>query len=333
MPWNAVAVSGSVDIGSGTVNIGSGTVDLAPGTTVQLAAGSTVNIAAGAIVNLGGGQLTNGAGTPVQPVVDQLTSGDLGTGQDGSVTLTVNTTLARDMQYSSLTVNAGVTLTTASYVIRCTGTLTNNGTVANNGGNATTSAVGLGAPTGSLLGGADGVTVPGGTQNTAAGNNAPSADVQGGYGGSTTNTQNPPKVTAGGSVVASGALGLSMSGLRSLRYAGGGSGAVDMYAVANFIGYSGGAAGVIIAICDATAGTGTWKAIGGNPNINANPSGYSYAVGGSGGGTVYIATRTRNDSWTFQVQGSNALHYTGTDGAYTAQNGGPGRSGILVCNG
>lgn len=324
MPWNAVAVSGSVDIGSGTVNIGSGTVDLAPGTTVQLASGSTVNIAAGATVNIGGGQLTNGTGTPVQPVADQLTSGDLGTGADGAVTVIAATTLARDMQYSSLTVNAGVTLCTGGYVIRCQNTLTNNGLIHNNGTDGSSTAAGVGGLQGSLYGGANGAFYNGSSAGNTSGINAPAADVQGGSSGAVASYFGSTKPTTG-TTTPSGAIGLSLPGLRSLTFAGGASG----YATTNGGGWaaSGGAGGVVIAYCGSTAGTGTWQA---NAGLSKTFTTGSYLADGSGGGICFIACRSRGDTWTLSATGAAPAGGSGTN---TANAGFPGRSGILVCNG
>ena len=50
-------------------------------------------------------------------------------GSDGSITISTNTTLTRDMYYINLTVNNGITLNPDWYKIYCTGTLTNNGTI------------------------------------------------------------------------------------------------------------------------------------------------------------------------------------------------------------
>ena len=52
-----------------------------------------------------------------------------GNGSDGVVVISTNTTLTRDMQYSTLTVNSGITLNTAGYTITCSVLLTNNGTI------------------------------------------------------------------------------------------------------------------------------------------------------------------------------------------------------------
>lgn len=63
-----------------------------------------------------------------------------GNGTDGNVTISSNTTLTRDMYYNNLTINNGRTLKTNGFKIFVKGTLTNNGTIENNGldgGNAT----------------------------------------------------------------------------------------------------------------------------------------------------------------------------------------------------
>ena len=60
-----------------------------------------------------------------------------GTGSDGASTISVNTTISADKNYTNLTVNAGVTLTvdcsTGPIVIRVSNTLTCNGTIKGEG--------------------------------------------------------------------------------------------------------------------------------------------------------------------------------------------------------
>jgi len=58
-----------------------------------------------------------------------------GDGSDGDITYALNSTLSRDMFYNNLTINSGVELDTSSYRIFVKGTLTNNGTISNNGNN------------------------------------------------------------------------------------------------------------------------------------------------------------------------------------------------------
>jgi hypothetical protein len=79
-----------------------------------------------------------------------------GDGSDGDVIISSNTTLTRDMYYNDLTINSGITLNTGGYRIYIKGTLTNNGVIANNGNDASGDTIGNGAPSGSLLGGANG---------------------------------------------------------------------------------------------------------------------------------------------------------------------------------
>ena len=59
-----------------------------------------------------------------------------GDGSDGNKTVSSNWTMDRDYQWQNLTVNGGVTLNTAGYVIRVKNTLLNNGIITdnNNGG-------------------------------------------------------------------------------------------------------------------------------------------------------------------------------------------------------
>ena len=73
----------------------------------------------------------------------------LGDGADGDVTISGNTTLTRDMFYNSLTVNAGVVLTTDGYRIFVKGTCNVLGTVRNNGNPGSPGAAGFDAYAGS----------------------------------------------------------------------------------------------------------------------------------------------------------------------------------------
>ncbi len=70
--------------------------------------------------------------TPAQLKNDNL---NFGTGADGDVIISGNTTLVADMNYHNLTINNGVVLSPAGYRIFVRGTLLNNGTIARNGNN------------------------------------------------------------------------------------------------------------------------------------------------------------------------------------------------------
>lgn len=72
-----------------------------------------------------------------------------GDGSDGNVTISSNTSLSRDMHYANLTINSGIILDQNGYAIYVNGTMTNEGKIArngNNGGNATNTTAGTGAP-------------------------------------------------------------------------------------------------------------------------------------------------------------------------------------------
>lgn len=341
------ATGSTIDLVAGAkVGLVAGTeVTLPNGQEVALAAGTQVALAAGTAVGVSGGQLSDIGGTPNQPVSDQLTSADLGTGIDGAVTLSASATLVRDMDYASLTVPAGVTLHTGGYVIRATGTVTINGTLDNSGSSATQPGgepnnvlAGLGAPAGTLYGGANGVAIPLASYEVlfaVAGAPAPPADVQGGDGGAThvrdsgTGTAGEP----GGSISISGASWLSAVGLRSARLGGGASGSAAQGPQSlNFCHVaSGGAAGCVVVICNALGGGGVITATAGQSLFSEGTPGFEFAVGGSGGGVIAVACRNAN-SWTGNLNASGAPGIIQDPGGYspTAQPGGPGRTGLLV---
>lgn len=55
-----------------------------------------------------------------------------GSGVDGAVTISEDTILTRDMQYTTLVVNEGVTLDTRGYIVSCKVSLTNAGIITDN---------------------------------------------------------------------------------------------------------------------------------------------------------------------------------------------------------
>lgn len=68
-------------------------------------------------------------GSDRAPVQKTGTDKVFGNGIDGTVTISTNTSLSRDMYYANLTVNSGITLFTNGFKIFVSGTLTNNGTI------------------------------------------------------------------------------------------------------------------------------------------------------------------------------------------------------------
>lgn len=79
-----------------------------------------------------------------------------GSGDDGNVTISSNTTLTRDMYYENLVINSGIILNTNGYKIFVRNVLKNNGTIRNNGSNGSGQNGGSGAAEGTLKGGSAG---------------------------------------------------------------------------------------------------------------------------------------------------------------------------------
>lgn len=148
--------------------------------TVTVAMTTTVagiaKIATSAQITLG--TANDGAGTPYVVTPDQLLGsqvnqkGFFGDGSDGDVVISGTTTLTADMNYNNLTINSSQILNTGGYRIFVRGTLTNNGTIRNNGGNASGSTGGIPAPAGTLLGGGAGANSGGLTGGNAGGGGA-----------------------------------------------------------------------------------------------------------------------------------------------------------------
>lgn len=103
-----------------------------------------------------------------------------GSGVDGAVTISADTTLTRDMQYTTLTVNSGKTLSTAGFTILCSVLLTNNGTITDSTNGGTGGAGGTGYLNEGSAGG-DGL-IPGAAAGGNGGNGRGSTGV-GGTGG------------------------------------------------------------------------------------------------------------------------------------------------------
>lgn len=265
----------------------SGVVSLANGSVVGLANGAQVGITGVPSVNVGSPTVGLSAGTNVGVTnpstssntlslntANSITPADLGTGADGNVTIAANATLTRDMNYGNLTVNTGVVLTTAGYIIRATGTVTNNGTVDNSATNATSS-VASSPGAGASLGAGAAAPV---ASSSIAGISPVTATIQGGGGGGIAIGTTRP---LGGPTVAPP---ISISSIFSQgSIAGGGSGSSSGNP------QNAGAGGGAIAIfCNTLAGNGTFSANGGN----ANASGTSAGAGGGGGGVVFIVCKS-----------------------------------------
>lgn len=301
--------------------------------------------------------------TNTSPGVGTLNVGLLSDGVDGAVTISVNTTLTRDMYYSSLTVNAGVTLNPAGFTIFCSGIITIAATgliarAANNGGNSATTAAGAaGAALAGTTVGTSNAGVAGGAGTTGAGGSGTTSGASGGEGGT-------------GGVGGNGGTGSGGAG-----GSGGNSGALTLHyfrntapswkntAVGTYmptgVGGAGGAAGggdgvnsgrgggggasagaAIFILCDTLINNGTIQAVGGTGgnggagalgNVGGGAGG-----GGGGGGKILVLCNTLNTRGTLNVTGGTGG--TGTAGSGTGSagsnggNGGPGFATTFEAN-
>jgi hypothetical protein len=258
-----------------------------------------------------------------------------GDGSDGDVTISGDTTLARDMFYNNLTVNNGVTLSTGGYRIYVAGTLTNNGTIQNNGGiggngTASVGAVGAGATAtnlgGGSNGGAGGKSFAGGT----AGTNLSNACGNGGGAGGNGSAVNTGEFGyAGGTPTAPTAVSFNtkeyayIALMRSLTpgaypalVSGGTGGGGGGGGSSAFGGSGGGGAGVVWVSCFALVNNGTIRANGGNGG-DGYTSSNTGGGGGGGGGCIVLIYNSKPTAGTIQASGGTGgtKYGTGTVGS------------------
>jgi hypothetical protein len=196
-----------------------------------------------------------------------------GSGADGAVTISADTTLTRDMYYTTLVVGAGKILTTAGWKIYASTSITNNGTISNNGLSPTVYTLGLPGAGGSLGAGGTGgmaAAAPG-----VSGSPPSPATIMGGLGG------NASSGALGG--VVNGASGLNKSNYTATSISGGGGGAGSTY---SWQGKGAGGGGVVMISSPIVTNNGVVSALGGNGVT-------TYGGGGGGGGVVLIVSTTR----------------------------------------
>ncbi len=260
-----------------------------------------------------------------------------GSGADGDVTISSNTTLTRDMNYNNLTINNTFNLITAGYRVYVKGTLTNNGTIHNNGGNAsgvTGGSAGLG---GSFIAGGAGATYSGGTGAGGGGGGGGvvwlsvfNIAVQGtisSLGGNGQNASVPGSGNATGNAAATVALSLIQSGTggtggNSTSGGGGAGGAVTTRSKMSPASFT-----LLSLMIDGITQIG-WGSGGGSGSGNVS-SGNAGGGGGGQGGCIVLFYRTIVTSGTLSVAGGTGG--TGTGGAGTAgTNGSNGLSISIV---
>ncbi|MCC6954120.1 MAG: hypothetical protein IT290_08385 [Deltaproteobacteria bacterium] len=265
-----------------------------------------------------------------------------GDGSNGNVTISAPTTFDSRLQYHNITIDSGVTVTVSSgTVIRCTGILTNNGTI-----EVSSHAVG-----GSIEGFPSATTLmplrrdanPGiarsSAQNGEIGTFA--SLVFGGFGGTGLSSESVRNLTrtamsagggggasrfstggaGGGSLVIACANGISNTG----------TGSISADGVDGSAGSGGGAGGhIVLASPSYVDNSGTITAVGGDGGTEAASSGPG---GGGGGGIIHIITGTFINGGTTLVTGGagRPLVFAGTVTSSPRSGGGGG--GALAGNG
>lgn len=293
----------------------------------------------------------------MQVAFDQALYGD---GESGSVTLDGTNnysafssrsgftyTLIRDLNATNLTIDSGVTLNTAGYVVHCSGQLTNRGTIQNNGSNAAGTTAGAGGAAGRLGGG-----FIGGTGLSAAGNGnagAPGSnnltawnrltavastngaggaggDGAGGNTGGAGGTVSAPAASAGrlNPVARESGQLVGTAGFVQLR---GGSGGGSGGGVLNSASGGGGGGGGLVFVCARifdNASPGVLKALGGNgANGTVGTGTGGGGGGGGGGGAILVTCDILVSEGTLTVTGG-----THGNGAGTGTNGSDGSDGF-----
>jgi len=308
---STVSISGTptVDLASGaSVTIsGTPTINLAPDASVAISGTPTIVIQSGS-VNINGGQLTNSSGVALQPTSDQLVISDLGDGSAGAVSFGADTLLTSDLQATSITVPSGIEVGTGGYRIRCQGTCEVNGIVENWAINSTDEEVGAPGATGTLAGGAAGVStngsvIPGGVPASATLEGGSGGYGDGEYGGITPTS------------IASPTISLLHTGTLS----GGASGGAG--ASTGVSSNSGSGGGVVLILCAEITGSGEIYAIGGNGYTTYTHGG---GAGGGGGGVVIVACYTNSFTGSLYAYGGVG------DGASFTTNGGNGTTMIII---
>lgn len=261
-------------------------------------------------------------------------SGLFGTGVDGDVTISANTTMAGNMHARNLTVDNGFVLTTASYAIYVSGTLTVNGTIRNIGGNGATAGTAGGNPGTAFYGGAGGAGAGGTAAGTAGTSNTNCVGGAGGAGGSGSGgagggggTSTTPALSAGGPNLNRTPWGafspmIQSSTAKYTASAGGGGGGGDGTSGA---GGGGGGGTITIFARDIAAASGTISVNAGNGGA---ATGGNRGGGGGGGGGFLIVISTSGAvaaGLTLTAAGG-----TGGAGFGTGTNGSNGSAGSTI---
>lgn len=266
-------------------------------------------------------------------------------------------TMDRDVYFVELTVNGGVTIITNGYRLHVQGTLTNDGSINNDGGDGSGTSGGGGSSSGTLpsaTGGGAGATQPAiGTTGGGAGTNA--TNSYGGAGGAggdgTTSTGTGTGGASGTStspVAGFGSLhampwaalgGFFSFGVSTFTFAyGGGSGGGGGTSRAaggggnNTSGGGGGGGGPVIVLAKTLVNNGTISSDGGDGAVGTSPgvNEGSGGGGGGGGGFVVVAYGPGSDPGTITADGGSGGAGASSAPTGSSTNGTDGSDGTVI---
>jgi hypothetical protein len=312
--WNALAASDIPNLDASKVT--SGVFDVADGGT-----GASTLTDHGVLIGSGtgpvsvtstgnAGQILESGGSSADPSFASAALAVYGDGSDGALTYDGTTTilgmapaanvytLTRDIFLSSMTVNNGVTIKASGARIYCTGTITNNGTIQNNGNNASTNTAGAATIATNILG--IGQAGGAGGSSGAGGATVATANAGGGAGGV-------------GGISGAGQAAGTVAGIVAPLAANGGAAVFRSFNCAN--------TGLILMTTVAKVTGGSGGSGGGGSGAN-NGGG-----GGSGGGVLLINSwKIDNTNGTISANGGNGGNGTGANGG----SGGGGGGGLVL---
>ena len=272
------------------------------------------------------------------PLVDIATAWYYGNGEDGDVTIAVDTTLSANYMYNNLTINAGVALTLQGHYVMVKGTLTlEAGAVIRRNGNSATSGLGGAALAAAVYGesGAGANAQGGGTNLTV------SLGGAGGKGGASNvgATNGPPGGTVTGPAAANGGL-INRAHLQALTTGTvigsnsakmkGGSGGGGSATLNGGAGGGGGPIVIFARLIVVTSGTASITSNGGNgrQTVTANSSG-----GGGGGGGFVIVVSSAAQPAGLSLVANGGLGGLGSGGLFLdGLPGNPGFTAFYVWN-
>lgn len=254
-----------------------------------------------------------------------------GDGSDGAATISVNTTLARDMFYTDLTINSGITLKNGSFRIFCTGTLTINSTgiIDNSGIGASGVTGGAAVASGSLPGSVAGKTGGSGTSGGTGGGGGGNV----GANGTSVTQSNGSNGTAGGNSGNGGNGGSGGGGAgRTGGIAGTATGPLNIIHLSipayNLFDVNG------TSIAQHTSSAGSGSGAGGPSGAGGGGGGQTGGNGGDGGGSgssggyvSIFAKKIVNNGTISSNGGAGSDGFPGGNGSVTGNTGGGGGGG------